>query len=92
MSRAVRAYLQVTSFSGAVACGIHGSVEREKRMGVIPVPVALVGTLRDGMVGAFLGPFLAPIVFPYATLASASTASSTKKSVKCPFTEPPVLF
>jgi len=89
MSLAARVYLQVTSFSGAIACGIHGSVEREKRMGVIPVPVALVGTLRDGMVGAFLGPFLAPIVFPYATLA---TASSTTKPVKCPFSEPPVLF
>jgi len=89
MSLAARVYLQVTSFSGAIACGIHGSVEREKRMGAIPVPVALVGTLRDGMVGAFLGPFLAPIVFPYATIAN---ASSTTKPVKCPFTEPPTLF
>jgi hypothetical protein len=88
MSRALRAYLQTTSVSGAIVCGIHGSVEREKRMGVIPVPVALVGTLRDGMIGACLGPFLAPVVFPYATIATASS----KKSMKCPFTEPPELF
>jgi hypothetical protein len=85
MSRAAWAYFHLTSYSGAIACGIHGSVEREKRMGVIPVPVALVGTIRDALVGAFLGPFLAQVVFRYATIAKA-------KPMKCPFTEPPSLF
>ena len=89
MSRIGRAYLQTTSFLGAVVCAIHGSVEREKRMGVIPVPVALVGTLRDGVVGACLGPFLAPLVVPYDINANASLTSNP---MKCPFAKPPPLF
>ena len=74
-------YLQITALSGFVVGAAHGHIEREKRMGPMPLPLTAVAAMRDGLLGAVLGPLAAPFVFPI------STWQMVHKWPGCPFTK-----
>jgi len=60
MNTIIARYIQASSVFGASFTAVHGYRRRDYRQPTLNPFDHMIGTLRDGMIGAMAGPFLLP--------------------------------